>query len=102
MPVDIARGYVMMLMVFMQNLHAMNCRSEKISAFKLPISRNWFIVVSVVSSILLQIIVMEIPLLSNFLSTGSIPILHILLILLCSVPILIVMEVFKKMKFGRR
>ena len=101
-PVGIARGYVMMLMVFMQNLHAMNCRSEKISAFKLPISRNWFIVVSVVSSILLQIIVMEIPLLSNFLSTGSIPILHILLILLCSVPILIVMEVFKKMKFGRR
>ena len=53
-PVGIARGYVMMLMVFMQNLHAMNCRSEKISTFKLPISRNWFILFSVVSSIVLQ------------------------------------------------
>ena len=101
-PVGIARGYVMMLMVFMQNLHAMNCRSEKISAFKLPISRNWFIVISVVSSILLQIIVMEVPLLSKFLSTGSIPIVHVLLIFLCSIPILLVMETYKKAKYRRK
>ncbi len=98
----LARGYVMMLMVFMQNLHAMNCRSEKVSAFKLSISRNWLIVFSVVSSIALQIIVMENSFLSNIFGTEKVPITSVLIMFLCSVPILLVMEIFKKIKFGRR
>ena len=98
----VARGYVMMLMVFMQNLHTLSCRSEKISAFKLPISRNWFILFSVASSILLQIIVMEISFTSSLLGTESIPFTNVLLIFLCSIPILLVMELFKYIKFGRK
>ena len=97
----LARGYVMMLMVFMQNLHALNCRSEKISAFKLPISRNWLIVFSVVSSIALQILVMENSFLSGIFGTEKIPFTEVLLTFVCSIPILFVMEVFKKIKFRR-
>ena len=40
MDVEIARGYIMLLMVFMQNIHVFNCRSEKQSAFKVPIKKN--------------------------------------------------------------
>ena len=98
----LARGYVMMLMVFMQNLHALNCRSEKISAFKLPISRNWFIVFSVVSSITLQIFVMENSFISGLLGTQKVPFTSILIMFLCSIPILIVMEIFKIFKYKRR
>lgn len=102
MPVDTARGYVMMLMVFMQNFHALNCRSEKTSAFKLPLSRNWFIVISIVSAVLLQIVVMEVEFLSQFLSTHSMPLIDIFYIFLASVPILLVMEIFKKVKFRKK
>ena len=102
MPVDTARGYIMMLMVFMQNLHALNCRSEKISTFKLPISRNWFIAFSIFGAIILQIIVMEVDVLSHFLKTNSMPWIDILYIFLASVPVLIVMEIFKKIKFRKR
>ncbi len=102
MPIDTARGYIMMLMVFMQNLHALNCRSEKISAFKLPISRNWFILLSITGAIVLQIIVMEVDILSHFLKTNSMPVIDIFYVFLASVPILIVMELFKKIKFRKR
>ncbi len=98
----LARSYVMMLMVFMQNLHALNCRSERISAFKLPLSRNWFILFSVVSSIALQVIVMENSFTSSILGIESVPFLHILITFACSLPILLVMEVFKKVKFRKR
>ena len=102
MPVDTARGYVMMLMVFMQNFHALNCRSEKTSAFKLPLSRNWFIVISIVSAVALQIIVMEVEFLSQFLSTHSMPVIDIFYVFLASIPILLVMELFKFFKFRKR
>lgn len=102
MDLIVARGYVMMLMVFMQNLHALNCRSEKISTFKLPLSRNWFILLSVVSSILLQILVMENSFTSDLLGTTRLPIFDVLFTFLCSVPILFVMEIFKKIKFRKR
>ena len=98
----LARGYVMILMVFMQNLHALNCRSEKVSAFKLPISRNWFILISVLGSILLQILVMENSFLSGLLGTEKIPFTEVLITFACSIPILFVMEIFKYIKFKRR
>ena len=59
MDVSIARGYVLALMVFIQNFHAINCRSEKKSIFVNKISKNKFIAVAIVGSVLLQIIVME-------------------------------------------
>ncbi|MBR4260601.1 MAG: HAD-IC family P-type ATPase [Clostridia bacterium] len=100
--IPLARSYVMMLMVFMQNLHALNCRSEKISAFKIPLSRNWFILFSIVSSILLQIIVMENSLTCSIFGAEKLPYSHVLLMFLCSIPILLIMEIFKIIKFRKR
>jgi magnesium-transporting ATPase (P-type) len=94
----LARSYVMLLMVFMQNLHALNCRSEKTSIFKMPISRNWLILFSIVSSILLEIIVTESSFLSNIFGVQSLPLIDIFIVFLFSLPILIVMEVFKYTK----
>lgn len=102
MPVETARGYVMMLMVFMQNFQALNSRSEKRSTFKIPISRNWFILFSVLGATLLQIIVMEVEVLSKFLKTTKMPILHIVYMFLLSIPVLIIMELFKYLKFSKK
>lgn len=98
MEVASARGYVMALMVFMQNIHVFNCRSEKESVFKIKMFSNWFVPFAVFSSIILQILIMEIPFLSHIMKTESISWDRMLLLLIISLPILFIMEVFKAYK----
>ncbi len=95
MDVVVARGYIMALMVFIQNIHVFNCRSESKSAFKVPLKNNWFIVFGITSTIILQIIVMEIPFMAKFLQTNSIPLPDLLFLFIISFIILISMEIYK-------
>ena len=101
MEVSMARGYTMALMVFIQNIHVFNCRSEKNSAFSIPLKSNGLIIVAFVVSVLLQIIVMEVPVLSQFLQTVSVPKLHLLYLFLIASSVLVLMEVYKKIKFKK-
>jgi len=96
MEVSTARGYIMALMVFMQNMHVLNCRSESLSVFENPIKNNILIVFSIVGSLALQIIVMEVGLFSKFLQTTPIPIGHMVILFLISLPIVLIMEAYKK------
>ena len=98
MQVSTARGYVMALMVFMQNMHVLNCRSEYLSVFNNPIKNNIFVLFSIVSAIILQIIVMEVDIFSMFLQTSSIPFVHLIFLFLASLPILLIMEMYKEIK----
>lgn len=96
MEVSMARGYIMGLMVFIQNIHVFNCRSESNSAFSVPINSNWLIIGGVVCSVLLQIIVMEVPFMSEFLQTVSIPFVHLIYLFLVALVVLVIMEIYKK------
>lgn len=96
MDVSMARGYIMALMVFIQNIHVFNCRSGHRSAFSVPIKNNWLIVGGVVVSIILQVIVMEVPFLSKFLQTTSVPFLHLIYLFAIGLLVLVVMEIYKK------
>ena len=100
--INIARGYIMVLMVFIQNIHVFNCRSETESAFAIPIRSNPFIIITAFGSILLQIIVMEVPTLSSYLKTSPIPYSHMFVLLLFGLIILIVMEVYKMIKYSKK
>ncbi len=95
--VFMSRGYIMALMVFIQNIHVFNCRSEHNSAFSIPIKNNKLIVCGVAGSILLQIIVMEVPILSKFLQTSSVPWFHVIYLFLIALSVLVIMEIYKKM-----
>ncbi len=95
MEITSARGYVMCLMVFIQNIHVFNCRSESHSAFTVPLKSNWFIVVGIFCTLLLQILVMEVPIFSTFLQTVSIPAWAICWIFIIASSILILMELYK-------
>lgn len=99
MEVSLARGYIMVLMVFMQNIHVFNCRSEKQSTFKMSIKDNPLIVFSIVVAIILQIIIMEVPILSHFLQTSTVPIIDMLILLMISSIILFVMELYKMIRY---
>lgn len=91
----IARGYIMCLMVFIQNMHVLNCRSENISILKYK-SKNVFVSFAIIGCILLQFVVMEVPFFSTILKTTSIPILDIIALFVMASTIIPLMEIYKK------
>ena len=102
MEVAHARGYIMALMVFIQNIHVLNCRSEKHSAFKMSFKSNPLVLFSILSAIGLQIIIMEVPLLSGILGTYSVSFVNMIYLFLLALPVLIVMEIFKLIKKDKK
>ena len=98
MPINLARGYIMALMVFIQNIHVFNCRSEDDSSFVIPLKNNPFIIFTVILSILLQVLVMEVPILSSFLKTEPVPYGHMFILFNLGLTVLIVMEIYKLLR----
>ena len=93
-----ARGYILALMVFIQNIHVLNCRSEKKSIFNNGFRKNPFVLFAIASSILLQIIVMEVPFLSTQLKTFSLSFIEMIFLLFIAMSIIPVIEVYKHLK----
>ena len=98
MEVAHARGYVLALMVFIQNMHVLNCRSESKSVFENGFKQNKFVLFTIIGTIILQMIVMEVPVLSKFLQTYDVPNLHLVILFMLSLPIIFVMEMYKYSK----
>jgi magnesium-transporting ATPase (P-type) len=82
-------------MVFMQNFHTFNCRSESISIFKVPLKRNIILVFGVLLAQGIHILSMQIPFMQKLLSIESITMIEWVYILSLAIPIILVMEVFK-------
>ena len=93
--IDLARGYTMTLMVFLQNFQVFNCCSEKGTIFKHNFKSNMFVVFTVVSAVILQILVSEIPILSGFFKIEPVPVIHLVLLVLYAAIILLIMEIYK-------
>ncbi|MBR3176977.1 HAD-IC family P-type ATPase [Candidatus Saccharibacteria bacterium] len=91
----VARSYTMCLMVFIQNVHAFNCRSEKQSAFKVSLLSNPVFLFGVMGTILLQLVVMEVPVLSEFLQTISMPFGLVIQLFVYSLLITVAVESYK-------
>jgi len=94
----VARGYIIILMIIMQNLHAFNCRSEKKSIFSIK-TVNPIFIYGVFISIVLGILMMEVPILSTFLKTSPIPIMHILYLFIYGSIIIVIIELYKIIKY---
>lgn len=102
MNVYLARGYIMAFMVFIENFHVFNCRSEERSAFVVPFKNNPFIIFSTVGAIVLHMIIMEVPFLSNLLQTASIPFTDLIYLLALSSLMLFAMEIFKFFRYKKK
>ena len=85
----------MTLMVFIQNIHVLNCRSEKNSIFTTSIMSNKFVIVTIISSILLQFVVTNVDYFANLLNITTISIPVVFLIFAISLLIVIISEVYK-------
>lgn len=95
MNVVVARSLVMTLMVFLQNWHAFNCRSEKRSLFKINHLSNLFFVVSTIGSIGIQILFMEVGALSHLLELTTVPYIELLILIAISLSVFVVCEIYK-------
>ena len=100
--VMVARGYIMTLMVFIQNMHVFNTRSEKSSCFDISLKSNKLIVLGVFISILLQIIVMETPLLARMLQIDSISVFSLVILFVIASSILLLVEFYKKIRYVKK
>ena len=90
-----SRGYVMMLMVFIQNINVLNCVSEKGSVFKHNYLKNKLLLGTIIVCILLQVFISNNSYFSNIFGITSININHVIGILLLSLSIIIVDEIYK-------
>ncbi|MEE4198358.1 MAG: HAD-IC family P-type ATPase [Bacteroidales bacterium] len=90
-----ARNMVLLLMVFMQNFHAFNARSETTSVFRVPLKRNLILVFGILAAQLIHIASMQIPFMQNILRTEPITMAEWAQILVFAVPMILVMEIFK-------
>lgn len=93
-----SRSIIMTLMVFIQNMHLLNCRNEYKSILKVDFSKNKFIIIGIITIIILQIIVMENKYLSNILQTTTLNLTIIISLFLISTSTILVMEAYKYIK----
>ena len=92
---ETARGYAMCLIVFLQNLHVLNCRSENHSLFSVSLFKNPIVILTIAGNIILQFVVMECAPLSSLLDAVSIPAVHMGILFGISLIILPILEIFK-------
>jgi calcium-translocating P-type ATPase len=90
-----ARDLVLLLMVFMQNFHAFNSRSERTSLFNIPLDRNWILVIGVFAAQGLHILSMQIPVMQNLLRIEPITLQEWAFVILLAIPIVLAMELYK-------
>jgi magnesium-transporting ATPase (P-type) len=90
-----ARNILLLLIVFMQNVHVFNCRSEYVSAFKIPISRNYILIGGVILAQGIHLLSMHLPFMQTILRVETISTVEWAQVLVLALPLLLVMELFK-------
>ena len=90
-----ARNLVLLLMVLLENVHVFNCRSERVSAFRVPISRNYFLIVAVIAAQGIHILSMYIPFMQDVLGVTPITFGEWIIFLGIALVLMAVMEAYK-------
>jgi magnesium-transporting ATPase (P-type) len=93
-----ARNAVLLLMVLLQNVHVFNCRSESTSAFRVPLHRNWVLILGVLTAQGIHILSMYLPFMQTILTTAPVTFSQWMSALTLACVILVVMEIFKWVK----
>ncbi len=93
-----SRNLVLMLMVIIQNLHVLNCRSEYTSVFRIPFSNNWMLIGAIVLAQGIHFIAMRIPWLENALGLEPVDLLHWLYMVGAASLVIVIMELYKLIK----
>lgn len=90
-----ARTIVMMLMVLLQNVHVLNCRSETKSLFSMPLKNNYVLLLGIVLAQVVHISASYIPGLNTTLQLDKIRFDEWIILVPTALIILLAMETFK-------
>jgi magnesium-transporting ATPase (P-type) len=91
----VARNLVLLFMVLLQNVHVFNCRSEAVSALKVPLGRNVMLIFGVLAAQGIHIMSMHLPFMQGILGTAPVGFTQWLVMLALAMAVLLVMEIFK-------
>jgi len=90
-----ARNLAVLLFVLLENVHVFNCRSEYVSAFQMPLSRNLFLVGSVIAAQVIHQVAMHIPILQDVLGLQPVSLSQWGVLFAAACLIIVIMELFK-------
>lgn len=96
--ITMIRSLLLTLMIFIENIHIFNCRSENLSIFKIPIKNNIFLIASIIITTLIQILIVTNNSLASIFKLSVISGRQIIILLILTIPVIIVMEIFKLIK----
>jgi magnesium-transporting ATPase (P-type) len=91
----VARNLLLLLMVWFENVHALNARSETRSVFRIPFAANPFLIVAIVAAQGLHIAAIYLPGLSDVLDLQPIALTDWLMVAAIAASLLIVGEILK-------
>ncbi|MDO9583497.1 MAG: HAD-IC family P-type ATPase [Desulfomicrobium sp.] len=91
----VARNLVLLFMVLLQNVHVFNCRSETVSALKVPLRRNVVLIFGVLAAQGIHVLSMYLPFMQKILGTEPVAFAQWFMLLALALTVLLVMEMFK-------
>lgn len=94
----VAQGTVLWLLVWCENAHCLNCRSETRSVFRIPLANNPPLIAAIVGTQLLQIAVLGMPPLSSLLSLEALTVADGVFLAAAGIMVLLVMEIYKRLR----
>ncbi len=92
---DASRNIILMLMVLFQNVHVLNCRSEKTSIFRMSFRKNLILLFGILSAQLLHVAITYIPFMERVLKVSPISFKEWVILLVMASSVLLFMEIFK-------
>jgi len=98
MGVQEARNFVLLLMVLLENVHVFNCRSERFSAFRIPLKRNRLLIGGVLIAQSLHILAMQWPFMQRVLGVAPVTFSAWLSLLAMAGFLLVAMEIYKYLR----
>ena len=93
--IDAARNFVLLLMVLLENFHVFNCRSERLSAFQVPLTRNRLLIGGLIAAQGIHVISMYVPFMQKVLGVAPVTLEQWLFFCALASLLLLVMEMFK-------
>ena len=93
-----ARSVLVLLMVLLENFHAINCRSEFRSFFRVPLSNNYYLIIGILFAQGIHIAAMTNPVMQDLLGIGPVNLTTWVILLALASLVVIGMELFKLVK----
>ena len=85
-------------MVLLENVHVFNCRSERVSAFRVPLKRNPLLICGVLVAQGIHILMMQWPFMQKVLGVAPVTLQAWGMLLGLATVLLVVMELFKLLR----